>query len=37
MSGMKWTVANDNLRKGGSLNEGKRPMSFRVYEKFMIF
>ena len=32
MSGIQQTVINDKIRKGGSLNEGKRPMSFQTYE-----
>ena len=33
MSGIQRTVVNEKIRKGGSLNEGKRPMSFRTYDK----
>ena len=33
MSGIQQTVINDKIRKGGSLNEGKRPMSVQTYEK----
>ena len=32
MSGIQRTVVNENISKGGSLNEGKRPMSFQTYE-----
>ena len=33
MSGIQQTVVNKKIRKGGSLNEGKRPMQFQTYEK----
>ena len=32
MSGIQSTIANDKITIGESLNEGKRPMSFSVYE-----
>ena len=33
MSGMKRTVADEKAKSGTSLNEGKRPMTFEVYEE----
>ena len=33
MSGMKRVVASDRVARGESLDEGKRPMSFAVYQK----
>ena len=32
MSGIQSTIVNDKIIRGESLNEGKRPMSFSVYE-----
>ena len=32
MSGIQRTIVNDKITRGESLNEGKRPMSFSVYE-----
>ena len=32
MSGIQRTIVNDKITIGESLNEGKRPMSFSVYE-----
>ena len=33
MSGIQQTIVDQEISKGESLNEGKRPMSFAVYEK----
>ena len=33
MSWIQRTIVNEKIRKGGSLNEGKLPMSFQTYEK----
>ena len=30
--GIQHTIVNDKITRGDSLNEGKRPMSFSVYE-----
>ena len=32
MSGIQRTIVNGNITRGESINEGKRPMSFSVYE-----
>ena len=32
MSGIQSTIVNYKITRGESLNEGKRPMSFSVYE-----
>ena len=33
MSEIQQTVVKENIRKGESLNKGKRPVSFQTYEK----
>ena len=33
MSVIQRTFVNEKIRKGGSFNEGKRPMRFQTYEK----
>ena len=32
MSEIQCTIVNGNITRGESINEGKRPMSFSVYE-----